>query len=46
MNSKITLRAAARVGQDWALPHLVALVRAGARIERGVLVEREPVTAA
>jgi hypothetical protein len=27
-------------------PHLVALVRAGARFERGVLVEREQVTAA
>ncbi|MBB2747341.1 UNVERIFIED_ORG: transposase-like protein [Microbispora rosea subsp. rosea] len=27
-------------------PHLVALVRAGARFERGVLVEREPATAA
>jgi hypothetical protein len=26
--------------------HLVALVRAGARFERGVLVEREPATAA
>jgi putative transposase len=23
-------------------PHLVALVRAGARFERGILVEREP----
>jgi hypothetical protein len=27
-------------------PHLVALVLAGARFERGVLVEREPATAA
>lgn len=27
-------------------PHLVALVRAGARFERGALVEREPATAA
>lgn len=27
-------------------PHLVALVRAGARFARGVLVEREPATAA
>jgi transposase-like protein len=27
-------------------PHLVALVRAGARFERGALVEREEVTAA
>jgi putative transposase len=27
-------------------PHLVALVRAGARFERGVLVERDEVTAA
>jgi hypothetical protein len=27
-------------------PHLVALVRAGARFERGVLVEREQVTVA
>jgi hypothetical protein len=27
-------------------PHLVALVRAGARFERGVLVERERATAA
>ena len=26
-------------------PHLVALVRAGARFERGVLVEREPAIA-
>ena len=27
-------------------PHLVALVRAGARFERGILVEREQLTAA
>jgi putative transposase len=27
-------------------PHLVALVRAGARFERGVLIERDEVTAA
>jgi hypothetical protein len=27
-------------------PHLVALVRAGARFERGVLIERDQVTAA
>ena len=27
-------------------PHLVALVRAGARFERGVLVEREQATSA
>jgi hypothetical protein len=27
-------------------PHLVALVRAGARFERGILVEREEITAA
>ncbi len=27
-------------------PHLVALVRAGARFEGGALVEREPATAA
>jgi hypothetical protein len=27
-------------------PHLVALVRAGARSERGLLIEREDVTAA
>jgi hypothetical protein len=27
-------------------PHLVALVRAGARFERGVLVERDQIAAA
>jgi len=28
------------------VPHLVALVRAGARFDKGVLVERERITAA
>jgi hypothetical protein len=27
-------------------PHLVALVRAGARLERGILLERDEITAA